>query len=83
MFIYRLKICKTNSNNIEGELNIKIHKIFGQFNTSPLVYRRPRFTETRTEKSKLNNKPILFLYIVVGISFPTILGYMIFFSKSG
>lgn len=27
----------------------------------------------------LNNKPVLFLYIVVGISFPTILSYMISF----
>lgn len=65
MFIYRLKIGKTNSNNIEGELNRKIHKIFGQFNISPLVYKRPGFTERRAEKSKLNNKPILFIYIAV------------------
>lgn len=52
MFIYRLKICKANSNNIEWEVNIKIHKIVGQFNTSPLVYRRPKFTERRAEKSR-------------------------------
>lgn len=51
MFIYRLKICKANYNNTEGEVNIKVHKIVGKFNTSPLFYRRPRFTEKRAENS--------------------------------
>lgn len=62
---------------LRGKARIKAHKIFGQFTTSPLIHSRPNTHRGEQKSQDLKSKPVLFLYI--GISFPTVLGYVISF----